>query len=458
VLFFAISISYLWGHRLLSSVILSNSQSITEILSFSLVQGLKEKCIDFQAYAKDVRILRAIQAANAFTQAMSISMREQYILDIDQQWISSSADSSLVQEYLLRDASEYLRYFTSKDDVLSEIFLTDQFGCLVATTDKTTDFYQADETWWKDSYNGGAGRVVIGDVEWNDASQEWVIPVSVPVRDKSNAVIGILKASIAVDRYFISLSQMRFGESGHVLILNDKGQVVFYEKSLSGQYQIPEGSEFFKSVSAQKTITIEHSPVYGKGYYVICSPVYLGKLAVQDFRWYVCIEIKKSQMFASLQNFLIGMLILAVTLIMVAILLGLESGRRFAEPVQKLKFAAERIAQGDFNATVRIDTHDEIEVLANTFSRMAQDLQRFTDELNKRNEALELSNRDYQRMTEQLQLVNQELTAVKEELEVKVDHLEQFSKISVGRELRMRQLKDKIAALEEELSRLKGAS
>ncbi|HPT06593.1 MAG TPA: cache domain-containing protein [Candidatus Omnitrophota bacterium] len=458
VLFFAISISYIWGYRLLSSVILSNSKTITEILSFSLSQDLIEKTKDFQAYARDVRVLQAVQAGNAFISAMSPAVREQYVLDMDRQWLAASPDSGLVQGYMSKDASVYLRYFTRGDEVLGEMILTDQFGCLVAATGKTTDFYQADEKWWLDAYNGGVGRIVIGDAEFDDSSGIWIIPVSVPVVGDRDQVIGILKASISVERYFAYLSRLHFGASGHALIINEKGNVIVHEKVKPMQYQVFSGSVFFKDINTQKTITLEDSPIHGNGYFVVCSPVSLGQSLVQDFHWYVCVEVKKGQIFAPLDRFLMGMLVLALILITVAVMLGIQSGRKFAEPVQKLKQAAERIARGEFDTDIHIDTHDEIEALTDTFTAMAADLRRFTKELNLRNEALELSNVTYQEMVEKLNIANHELVVLKTEMEDKVNHLEQFSKISIGRELRMRQLKEKIAALEEECARLKGAS
>lgn len=458
MLFFGISLSYLWGYRLLSNAILSHNQVITEILSFSLAQSLTEKIKDFQAFTKDIRVFQSVQASNAFVQAMSPVVRDLYIQDMDQQWIRASLESDLVQEYITKDTGSYLRHFISGDDALGGMILTDAFGCLVAATDKTTDFYQADEKWWKDSYNGGAGSVVVGDVEFDDLSGEWIIPVSVPILSEKNQVVGILRASLVVERYFAYLGQMRFGKSGHAFLLNGKGKVIVHENAVPMQYHVPADSEFFKSASVQKTITLEYSPVYGKGYYVICSPVLLGQFITHDFQWYVCVEVKKSQIFAPLYNFLVGMLIVAFILILVAVLLGVESGRRFAEPVQKLKQAVERIARGDFNTPVHINTCDEIEILAGTFSAMARDLQGFTDELNKRNEALELSNQSYQEMMEKLKDANRELIVLKQELEDKISHLEQFSKISIGRELRMRELKEKIAGLQDEIVRLKGMS
>ncbi|MCH8502934.1 MAG: HAMP domain-containing protein [Ectothiorhodospiraceae bacterium] len=49
--------------------------------------------------------------------------------------------------------------------------------------------------------------------------------------------------------------------------------------------------------------------------------------------------------------------------------------RRVSEPVRKLRAGADRIAQGEYQARVRIAQHDELGALGKTFNRMAQGLE-----------------------------------------------------------------------------------
>ena len=52
----------------------------------------------------------------------------------------------------------------------SEVMITDAFGRLVAATNKTSDYYQADEQWWQDCYAEGRGRVFLSDIAWDDSA------------------------------------------------------------------------------------------------------------------------------------------------------------------------------------------------------------------------------------------------------------------------------------------------
>lgn len=74
-----------------------------------------------------------------------------------------------------------------------------------------------------------------------------------------------------------------------------------------------------------------------------------------------------------------------VFLLIFGILLGLGFGYHFAfritNPIQKLKESALTIAKGDFKARVKVRSRDEVGVLADTFNKMAQDLEISTQAL-----------------------------------------------------------------------------
>ncbi len=63
------------------------------------------------------------------------------------------------------------------------------------------------------------------------------------------------------------------------------------------------------------------------------------------------------------------------------ILTSLFFVRMITRPVEKLKIGAEKIATGDFDTRVEVETKDEIGVLADTFNHMAADLKKNTAEL-----------------------------------------------------------------------------
>lgn len=53
--------------------------------------------------------------------------------------------------------------------------------------------------------------------------------------------------------------------------------------------------------------------------------------------------------------------------------------RKVVEPINRLSLAAEQFGKGDFDVSVDVCTGDEVEILANAFNRMVQDVQYYTE-------------------------------------------------------------------------------
>jgi hypothetical protein len=57
--------------------------------------------------------------------------------------------------------AQALQLLRKTNSYFAEVFITNRFGELVTTTNKTSDFFQADEEWWQGAFYAGKGRVLI---------------------------------------------------------------------------------------------------------------------------------------------------------------------------------------------------------------------------------------------------------------------------------------------------------
>lgn len=101
--------------------------------------------------------------------------------------------------------------------------------------------------------------------------------------------------------------------------------------------------------------------------------------------------------------------------------------RLIVKPIRKLHKGAEVIGKGDLDYKVDIKTGDEIELLADEFNRMTCDLK-------KSRVALEDAKSN-------LEIKVEERT---KELKAKLEELEKFQRLTIGRELKMVELKEQI--------------
>ncbi len=130
-------------------------------------------------------------------QSLQLSLPE--IHKIDKKFIKMKANNPFVTSLMKNPCGIELRRFQKYHPGYIEIFVTNKKGMNVCQTNKTSDYYQADEKWWIDSYNKGVGKILFDRIEHDKSSASISIPIYLPVKDpKTNKVIGICKALIPI--------------------------------------------------------------------------------------------------------------------------------------------------------------------------------------------------------------------------------------------------------------------
>ncbi len=120
----------------------------------------------------------------------------------------------------------------------------------------------------------------------------------------------------------------------------------------------------------------------------------------------------------------LGFVLLAITLIYLMFKLAI------IRPLWRLKETASKFAEGDLTARSHVHSADELGELAQAFNEMGERLEAYTQQVQVGARGLE-----------------EEVSRRTEELQEKVNELERFNKLTVGRELKMKELKAEVAKL-----------
>lgn len=125
----------------------------------------------------------------------SISVEE--ILELDEKWRNTEGVDEFIEAFLTNDIARKLIEFQERYPGFSEIFVVDARGLNVGQTNKTTDYYQADEDWWQGAYDEGRGKAFYGVIEFDESAQTEAISLYVPIRDPYDQnAIGVAKAVV----------------------------------------------------------------------------------------------------------------------------------------------------------------------------------------------------------------------------------------------------------------------
>lgn len=147
-----------------------------------------------------------------------------------------------------------------------------------------------------------------------------------------------------------------------------------------------------------------------------------------------------------------------LTLFLILILLAFALGifyRTLVSPLQALEKAFKKVAKGNLYIKLKTKRSDEIGSLIKSFNKMVEDLKVAKDALEEEKLSLEIKVKARTKALEEAkQLLEQKVEERTKELKERIEELEKFHRLTVGRELKMIELKKEIARLKQQIKEL----
>jgi PAS domain S-box-containing protein len=373
------------------------TKSLTDEISEDINLLLFEKVKTALTLANTPIIKKALETSNSSYANLSDEKRKESIKLLNEKWksIKDPADS-----FILKFTDNKVSTFLKNQQAIlkgeyGEIFLTNKFGALVASTSKLSTLAHGHKYWWLGSYDNGEGAVFFDDRGYDDSVGGYVLGLVVPIR-KGTEIIGVLKCNLNI---LGGISELISGEKnqiiGNLKLIRSGGMVVFEEgfEPLSTQVH---GSIFEKLKSKKSgTFIINDS---GEKYIVGCSEIELtkggkgygfgGTFESIDHKkgntgesWYVVCSRQMSVALMPITKSIKTMILIGTAIILILVLVSYLFGRKIAKPLAMLNKATEKIGKGDFKYRIGVRGKDEFGNLAQSFNNMASKLQLTTTSL-----------------------------------------------------------------------------
>ncbi len=176
--------------------------------------------VSLLARVPDVRLVASRSTKSATSEAE--------LAALDRRFAAIDLKSPAVAEVLGNTASRYFTDITREDPIYRELLLTDRQGRLVAASNLTSDYNQADEDWWKRVMaGGGQGEANVSDVRWDDSARTYAMEIAVPVPGDDGRPAGVLKAVADIREMLASVAGIDQGSGGDAMVVRRNGSVVF---------------------------------------------------------------------------------------------------------------------------------------------------------------------------------------------------------------------------------------
>jgi hypothetical protein len=259
--------------------------------------------------------------------------------ELDQEWQKNRAATVERTGLLASPASQFLADLARNDSVYREVLVTDRYGRLVAASNLTTDYFQADEDWWIRSFDNGHGRVNMGDVRRDESAGVYAFEIAVPVPAPSgDGVAGVMKIVADSREMLAGIGGLEFGTSGEAMLVRANGSIVY------SRHPLGESDRFFAADLLRENlerraqrkdppgpIAFAAADPNGGDRLVVVAPSQLGR-SYPDLTWFVALSVDRDELLAPFQS-LVWYLVLVFALTAIAVLaIALWLSLRLAAP------------------------------------------------------------------------------------------------------------------------------
>jgi methyl-accepting chemotaxis protein len=178
-----------------------------------------------ETLAKTPSFINAVKRANL----ERAEWTEDRIQSEDQAWAGKNSEiESVVSDIAGNETSAYLQDFQKNNPQEVEIFITDLRGLNIAMTDRTSDFLQADEDWWKSTFADGNGSTYLGQVEYDDSARTYAMDIGIPILDPgTKQAIGVLRGTLDISTMITALKDIDVGSTGNIVLIDSIGVMLY---------------------------------------------------------------------------------------------------------------------------------------------------------------------------------------------------------------------------------------
>jgi len=314
------------------------------------------------------------------------------IEQIDREWTSAEEEAvtPAMRRIIENDLSTALRMnFELKDyyrkrygyELYSEVFLTNKYGANVAQTQKTSDFYQADEQWWQEAKKDG---IYVSDVEYDQSAEVYSLNVCSRINGGNGEFLGVIKAVLNIQDAVDTVNEVASRSTEYAtqeFMLLTADHIVIHatdEHDLFEKFPDGELLSYLESASAGDSLLTSKGDQPGESSELYVFAHSKGHGGFKGLGWILIVEHAAEELFAPLAQLKRRVAVIVLAIATFGLCFSFVFSRKFSKYLSELSKATHKVAAGDFDARVEIKSDDEIGSLARSFNEMASKLKQTT--------------------------------------------------------------------------------
>ncbi len=370
---------------------IKNIQNLSQEVAMHVNSHLEEKASIAITLSSTPLIKNALLTSNHKFSSLLDKERKQAIDFSNQRWMKTTdSNTPFILEHTTNPVAEHLKYQQKLlPGEYGEIFLTNRYGVMIATTGKLTTLAHANKYWWMTAYNDGRGKIFLDDRGFDTSVGGYVLGIVIPIKDNGE-IIGILKCNVNIEGKLNDIvkefDQRNYGNlkmvrSGGLVIAElgitplstqiDKSLVESLRQKISGATAISSNSEDKLVAFSPVPITLG-SEQYGFGGSKDSIDHIKGN---EGEGWHVVIFLDTKDALESNHQTTQVIVVFGILLTILISVIALFLSRWATKPIVELATTAQSFGEGCLDTRTGIVSNDEIGLLAKSLNKMANNIQ-----------------------------------------------------------------------------------
>ncbi len=312
------------------------------------------------------------------------TIRSERIAEAEARWNNTNDTAAIRLGVLSGDSARGLQDVTTDVPFHEEMIIVDQFGALIASTERDVPYLYNDTAWWQSAIEGEAEQFYIDpEVRTNERTGNAVVTIATPIEVDRSGTVAVMHSLYNIEGLTVQLVNSPAGE---YLLVNSIGDILFQ----AGQPYEP--NEQLRAVPGLIANQLS-ADALGMGFFDAQFNIVASQDGAEAAAFIEPISLSDSESLAFVNWHVIGLartefiltpvrrsttLLLATLGVVVALALVVarQLTLTFTQPLEQLREGAQRISsEGGLGTRVEVNRQDEFGELGNAFNTMAEQLE-----------------------------------------------------------------------------------
>lgn len=344
----------------------------------STVMSAKENELTLESKAASYQLGDYFDQYKRMTEQLAVNPQIRQVLadTVEEHGLTNTKGYDTVFENMLNIAK------ADSDNILA-VWIADLDANALAQSDGFTSsegWYIQERPWY---YCMEQGVTIFTEPYIDKSTGQLILSSVAPVYDMQGKVLGVAGMDIAMTKIIDVMSEYKIGKAGYVTLMSSNGTIIYHPQESELQKYIGD-----MEISANVVENVENDKEEFLKYRAagVTKYGYLAKVGETGYK--VLSNIPSKEYYSVLVNMII-MFIVVFVIGIIVIIVGLrKTANKLTQPILQLNETAQKLADGDLDVELNVNTEDEIGELGNSFGRTVERLKVYIDYIDEISEML----------------------------------------------------------------------